>query len=308
MELRHLRYFLAVAEELHFGRAAARLHISQPPLSQQIRQLEEELGVVLFHRTKRRVELSDAGRLFLGEARAVLDQARQAKRSVQEAGKGVRGRLSIGFVSSACHTVLPQAVREFRRAYPEVEVSLREMIPAAQLAALARREIDIGLLRPPVTDAELSVESVLAEPLVVALPADHRLAGRRAVPIKALAKEPFVLFPRQHGPGVHDAVLQICHEAGFAPRAAYEPNEMQTILAYVAAGLGVSIVPGSLMSFRRGPIAFRRLAGAQASIELALAWTRARPSVLVDNFRRICGSAGIRCRQEMQNRIATRER
>src|SRR5687767_2086529 len=181
MELRHLRYFVAVAEELHFGRAAVRLHVSQPPLSQQIKALEEELGVQLFQRTRRHVELTDAGRALLPEARAALEQAERAQRVAREAGAGARGRLVIGFVTSASYSVLPAAVRALRRAWPSVEVTLREMVPSAQLEALEWREIDVGLLRPPVDDARVEVEVVLEEPLLVALPARSALARKRGL-------------------------------------------------------------------------------------------------------------------------------
>lgn len=295
MELRHVRYFVAVAEELHFGRAAARLHIAQPPLSQQIKVLEGELGVELFHRTKRHVELSEAGRLFLGEARATLAQAARAEQAVRDAASGIQGRLAVGFVTSACHTVLPAAVRAFRKAYPRVAISLREMTPAAQLAALARREIDVGLLRPPVQEPGLASEVVLSEPLVAALPRDHALAGRASVPLRALAGEPFILFPRQHGPGLVDVVLAACRGAGFTPAAAHEPDEMQSLLAHVAGGLGVSLVPASLAGFHAGEVAYRRLRGPRICVELALVWSEGRESVVAGNFRRFVRAAGPPC-------------
>lgn len=300
MELRHLKYFVAVAEELHFGRAARRLHVSQPPLSQQIRVLEAELGAMLFLRTKRRVELTDAGRVFLAEARLVLEAAHRAARAVGEAVRGERGLLTVGFVTSATLSILPRVVREFRAAHPAVAIELREMIPAAQLAALERREIDVGFLRPPVEDPAVDSEVVSSESLVAAVPSDHPLAARRTVALADLAEEPFVLFPRRHGPGVTDVVLAACREAGFTPRTLCEPNEMQTILAHVAAGSGVSVVPGSLATLSRELVAFRPLRDAPSSIDLVLAWTRLRTSVLVDDLRRVARAVGRRCRGELR--------
>jgi DNA-binding transcriptional LysR family regulator len=295
MELRHLRYFVAVAEELHFGRAAARLHMAQPPLSQQIKSLEGELGVVLFHRTKRHVELSEAGRLFLGEARATLSQAARAEQTVRDACLGIQGRLAVGFVTSACHTVLPTAVRAFRAAYPRIAISLREMTPAAQLAALARHEIDVGLLRPPVQEADIASETILVEPLVAALPHTHTLAGRATLPLRALASEPFILFPRQHGPGLVDVILSACREAGFTPAVAHEPNEMLSLLAHIAGGLGVSLVPVSLADFHTDSIAYRPLRGPGLGVELALVWLDGRESIVRDHFRQSLREAGRVC-------------
>ena len=270
MELRHLRYFVAVAEELHFGRAAERLHIAQPPLSQQIKALENELGVQLLARTKRKVELTPAGRLFLDEARLTLSQAARAQRIAVEADKGVRGRLRIGFVTSASYSILPVLVRRFRRDFPFIDLDLVEMIPSRQIEALEQGRIDVGILRPPVEGAGLVLETILEEPLVAALPSDHRLAVQKTVSLKMLAEEAFVFFPRHHGPGIYDVVMHACHAAGFSPRISYAPNEMQTILAYVAAGLGVSIVPQSLSGFHQGSIQYLPVHGRRLRTELAL--------------------------------------
>lgn len=295
MELRHLRYFVAVAEELHFGRAAARLHIAQPPLSQQIRALEGELGGSLFHRTRRRVELTDAGRAFLPEARATLAQAERAREALQEVRTGERGRLAVGFVTSACHTVLPAAVRDFRARYPNVEVTLHEMTPAAQLDALIRRGIDVGLLRPPVDMEGIATEIVLHEPLAVAIPAEHPRAKRKGLRLLDLREEPFILFPRRHGPGLSDVAHEACRGAGFAPRVAHEPNEMQALLAHVASGLGISIVPASIASFHPGAIVYRPLRGTTSCIALVAAWSTTREAAVVRNFRSSVAAEGARC-------------
>lgn len=247
--------------------------------------------------------MTDAGLVFLGEARQVLEQSRRAAQSVRLASMGERGRLRIAFVTSSALSILPRAVREFKRAYPNVDVDLKEMNPASQIAALARRDIDVGLLRTPLDGREIVSKTIFSEPLVIALPSDHRLAHRRSVPLESLAAESFILFPRHHGPGVTGLVLDLCRAAGFSPRIAHEPDEMTTILAYVASGFGVSLVPASLMSSSPGLIAFRSLRNVKASIELALAWSATRKSVIVENFNRICLAEGKRCRQELKRRL-----
>jgi DNA-binding transcriptional LysR family regulator len=292
MELRHLRYFIAVAEELHFGRAAERLYISQPPLSQQIKALENELGVQLLARTRRKVELTHAGRMFLDEARLTLQQAERAQRVALEAAQGIRGRLRVGFVTSASYSILPVVIRRFRRAHPYVTLELMEMIPSRQIAALESREIDVGILRPPVEETCMELETVLEEPLVAALPVNHRKSGQKALDLKSLSDESFVLFPRHHGPGIYDVIMQACHRAGFTPQVSYAPNEMQTILAYVAGGLGISLVPQSLTGFHPGLIAYCPLRGNRLRVELSLLTRPDDDSVPLRNFRMLCSESG----------------
>mgnify|MGYP001823345629 CR=1 FL=1 len=293
MELRHLKYFIAVAEELHFGRAAVRLHMAQPPLSQQIQKLEDELGVRLLERTKRKVELTASGKLFLEEARLTLQQADRAKRIAIETERGIRGRLRIGFVTSASYSILPITIRRFRLEHPFIDLELIEMIPSRQIEALGDGTIDAGLMRPPVADQHLHLETVLEEPLVVAMPNDHRKAMQKSVDLKTLAEESFVLFPRRHGPGIHDVILVACREAGFSPHVSYEPNEMQTILAYVAAGLGMSLVPQSISGFHSDSIAYVPLRGSHVRIELALATRAGEPCESLKSFCRICSEVGL---------------
>ncbi|MBV9229224.1 MAG: LysR family transcriptional regulator, partial [Chloroflexi bacterium] len=193
MELRHLHYFIAVAEELHFGKAAERLQMAQPPLSQQIRQLEDELGVQLFYRTKRHVQLTEAGHVFLQEARQTLIQAEQAIVAARRAGRGELGRLAIGFVGSATSDILPTLIRGFQERYPEVELLLRELTTAQQVRALQDGRIHVGILRPPVHDDTLRIETLFKEPLIVALPERHPLSSQVQLPIEALAREHFIL-------------------------------------------------------------------------------------------------------------------
>src|SRR5574340_256525 len=245
MELRHLRYFVAVAEELHFGRAAARLGTAQPPLSQQIRQLEGELGVELLARTRRRVELTEAGRVFLDEARGILQRVTQATSAARRAARGETGSLAIGVVASATYGLLPRVVRAFRERHPDVALTMSVMSTGAQVAALRAGQLQLAVARPPFGDETLVAEPLHEEPVVAAIPSGHRLSAKRSLPLRALAGEPFVLFPRDRRPGWYDFVLGLCREAGFEPVVGQDAPELATALALVAAGDGVTLVPAS---------------------------------------------------------------
>ena len=258
MELRHLRYFIAVAEELHFGRAAERLFIAQPPLSQQIQQLERELGFLLFNRTQRRVELTAAGQLFLEEARELLSGLEKAVAASRRVARGEIGWLGIGFVGTATYEFLPAVLSEFRAHYPEVELVLRELVSAKQVQALRDRRIHVGLARPAVADECVISETLYQEPLLAALPARHPLAQRERLTLAALATEPFILFPRHPKPSYADFLVTICEEAGFTPHVVQEAAEIHTAISLVAAGLGVTLVPASVQSAHRDGIAYRR--------------------------------------------------
>jgi len=284
MELRHLRYFVAVAEELHFGHAAARLHMAQPPLSQQIKTLETELGVQLFHRTKRKVDLTDAGRLFLPEARAALAQASHAEGVARRAQRGEIGRLRLAFITSAAQSLLPCIIRTFRTDNPGVDIELLELTPARQVEALDEGRVDVAFLRPPLARPDFVVQSLLKEPLVVALPTGHPMAKRRGVKLRDLRNEPFVMFPRDHGPGLYDLVLSLCRAAHFSPNVAYEANQMHTILAYVAGGLGVALVPASLMELQRSGVSYRALSEPRTDVELAMVYPKRNDCSVLGRF------------------------
>jgi DNA-binding transcriptional LysR family regulator len=266
MELRHLRYFVVLAEELHFSRAARRLGISQPPLSQQIRALELSLKAPLFERTNRRVELTEAGRALLVEARATLDQAERAATIVGQARRGEIGELRIGFAPSA-PLIAPftATILAFRKAAPGVRLVLDEQVTTQQIDALLERRLHIGFIRSPsvpdLPDAVAAIE-LYREPLSVFMHADHPLAARDRVPLKALASEPFIFFPRSHGTSLHDQVLALCRKAGFTPRIDQEARGNATILGLVAAGLGVSILPASLRGIAVANVACRAIAPA----------------------------------------------
>jgi DNA-binding transcriptional LysR family regulator len=275
MELRHLRYFVAVAEERHFGRAAQRLHMAQPPLSQQIRRLETELGAPLLHRTTRRVELAPAGAVLLTRAREILAAVDAATDDARRAARGEFGRLAIGFTGSATYALLPALAAALRAALPGVVLELRgELLTPAQVAGLVDGTLDLGLLRPPVRDASLEVEIVRREPLVAVLPKTHPLAAADVVPLEQLEGEPFVMYPSHFRSVLHDAVEDTCAAHGFHPRVALEVSETATLVSFVAAGLGVSLVPDSVRHMTVEGAVYRPLARAAAEVELAVAWRR----------------------------------
>ncbi len=275
MELRHLRYFAALAEELHFGRAAAKLHISQPPLSMQIRALEEELGVMLFNRTQRHVALTQAGHVLLQEARQILARVEQAVLVTRRAGRGEIGELAVGFISVADYNVLPLVLREFRRKFPLVNLTLREATTDAQVRDLVAGRLDVGFLLPPVTEPALESVPILREPLIAALPEKHPLAKKPGkLALEKLKDEPFILFPRPNAPGLYDDVVSCCKAAGFSPRVEQEAIQMQTIISLVSAELGVALIPASLTNLRRTGVVYKPLRQQSPLTEIRLAWRR----------------------------------
>jgi DNA-binding transcriptional LysR family regulator len=280
MELHHLRDFVAVAEELHFGRAARRLHMAQPPLSQQVRRLEAELGTPLFVRSRRHVALTAAGAALLPHARRALQAAEQGVEAARRAARGETGRIALGFVGSAMAGPLPAILRAFRAECPDVELALHQMTTAAQAGALRAGELDLGCLRPPLRDPGVALAPILTEALAVALPAGHPAAGQDPVNLATLAAAPFVAPPRPEGEAFADHVSAACAAAGFQPTVAQVATEMSTLLGLVAAGLGVALVPASLASQPRPGVAFRPI-GAPAGLPpltLALAWLPANLS------------------------------
>lgn len=284
IELRHLRYFIAVAEELHFGRAAEKLHIAQPPLSQQIRQLENELGFQLFHRTKRSVELTEAGQVFLGECQKILRQLDQAVQMGRQVSRGAVGQLVVGFVSSAAYSVLPDALRSFRAAFPDVSLELHELTTDQQVHWLKDGRMDVGFVRPPVDDELFCMMPIFQEPLVVALPINHPLANHAQIPLKDLAAEAFILFPRPLAPGLYDQIISLCHQGGFSPRVVQEAIQMQTIISLVAAEIGIAIVPVSLHHLQRTGVVYKPLVETTPKAAIALIWRRSHPSPTVQRF------------------------
>ena len=275
MELRHLRYFVAVAEERHFGRAAARLHIAQPPLSQQIRRFEAELGEPLLYRTTRSVELSPAGEVLLDRGREILAEVDSAIEDARRAARGEYGRLAIGFTGSCTYTMLPALAAALRRELPGVVLDLRgELLTPAQVGRLLDGTLDLGLLRPPVRERDLCTEVLQSETLLAVLPETHPLAEAEAVPLEQLEHEPFVTYPSHFRSVVHDAVEDACAAHGFKPLAAHEVAETATLVSFVAAGLGVSLVPASVRNMTVAGAVYRPLEHDATRVELAVAWRR----------------------------------
>jgi DNA-binding transcriptional LysR family regulator len=261
MELRHLRYFVAVAETRHFTRAAQALGIGQPPLSQQIQALERELGTALFARKPRAIALTPAGEALYEDARRILRDVERAAERVRRVARGESGRLRLGMINSApFHPLIPQVIREFRRAHPQVALSLDEG-PTPQLAAAVRDgELDVAFVRPLLgAEPGVASEVVADEDMVVALPSGHPLAKRATVPLLALSIEPFVLFPRTVGAGLHDSIVSACRAAGFSPRIVQETSQVTSIVNLVAAGLGVSIVPASMQQVHSDGVTYRAI-------------------------------------------------
>lgn len=274
MELRHLRYFQAVAEERHFGRAAERLHMAQPPLSQQIRQLEEELGVRLLDRNTRRVELTEAGAAYLERVRAILSEVDDAGEEARRVADGLQGRLVVGCVGSATYSLLPALARALREELPGVDVSFRgEMLVPQQVSALLAREIDLALLRPPVDEPALRLATLRQDRLIVALPERHRLAGRRRLRVEDLRGEDLVVHSAR-GSVMHGAVVALCRQAGFEPRVRHEVAETSTLVTFVAAGLGIAVVPEPVSELGVHGTTYRSLAARDARIDLAAAVRR----------------------------------
>jgi DNA-binding transcriptional LysR family regulator len=275
VELRHLRYFVAVAEERHFGRAAERLHIAQPPLSQQIRRFEAELGEPLFYRTTRSVELAPAGEALLERAPAILAAFDAAVEDARRAARGEYGRLAIGFTGSSTYAMLPSLAAAMRDELPGVVLDLQgELLTPAQVARLLDGTLDLGLLRPPVHERKLVTEVLHSEPLLAVLPETHPLADAEAVPLERLEGEPFVTYPSHFRSVVHDAVEDACEAHGFQPVAAHEVAETATLVSFVAAGLGVSLVPASVRNMTVEGAVYRPLLDDATRVELAAAWRR----------------------------------
>jgi len=246
MDLKQLRYFVSVAEELHFGRAAKRLFISQPALSFDIRKFEEQLGVTLLNRTNKSVSLTNAGQVLLDEARKLLQQAADAERLVVGSAHGRAGRLRVGFVNSMLHCGLPQAVERFETDYPSVEIVLAEMNTNEQVKAIQRMQIDMGFAYwGKFPDAVVST-ALFSEPFVCCLPASHRLARSKSIDLRALEDERFILFPRAVSPHYHDLITALCVEAGFSPLIRHEARLWQTVVTMIGFGMGIALVPGTL--------------------------------------------------------------
>ncbi|HEY9728155.1 MAG TPA: LysR family transcriptional regulator [Chroococcales cyanobacterium] len=290
MELRHLRYFIVLAEELNFTRAAERLRIAQPPLSQQIRSLEDELGLQLFDRRQRPLQLTPAGRVFLEQARQIFTQVEQAIGSAQRASRGENGRIVVGINTSIANSVLPAILRTFRDRFPNVELVLHELVSYQQLQELRDRQIDVGfvnlhhLQKIDENDDTLSFISILQEPFVIVLPESHPLAGQPQVSLAALADEVFILPPPHLPSGLYCQIVSLCQRVGFSPNVRQEATWMSTVLSLVAGGVGISLLPANAKNLQRIGVVFRFIQEQSPIFQTAMVWRRSDASVILHNF------------------------
>lgn len=284
VELRHLRHFVAVAEELHFGRAATRLRLAQPALSQSIMALEKEIGARLFDRTTRTVALTPAGRVLLDESRRTLEQAGHAVELTRQADRGEAGHLRVGYVASASYEILPPVLLEFRRRSPGVTLQLLSRSTAELADLLLAGDLSVGFLREPREHPDLESRHLVAERLVAVLPAGHPEAQRTATRLARLAAEPFIVFDRARAPGLFDTVVSSCVEAGFTPDIAQHSSDVQSILGLVAGGLGVTIVPESFRHLSVDGLVYRPLADVDTTVDLSAVWRRDRRTSVLDGF------------------------
>ncbi len=282
LDVRRLQYFLAVAETLHFRRAAEQLNVAQPALSQQIRRLEEDLGCRLLTRNRRGVELTPAGQALRESGRRALVQMAHAEDAARRTAANQVALLRIGFLNPAAFAVVPELLRRLRAEHPEVFVVLREGASAALLEEVRLGQLDVAFVRGPVTHAGVRIDVLRREPLVIVLPKKHALARHRRVPLAGLADEPFVGFPRDAAPSLYDAITRLCTDAGFAPSFAIEASEWYTIVSLVAAGLGVAILPESIAAFQHRDAVYRPIAGAPREVELVAARAPGTPGAALD--------------------------
>ena len=284
MEMRQLRYFLAVAEELSFVRAAARVGISQPPLSRQIANLEKEIGARLFERNTHGVAITEVGAVFRAGLISTLAQLDATLKSVKRAAQGQVGALSLGFGGSAVYTFAPSLLRRFRRTFPDVELLLHNIPVPSQLEALLERRIDIGFITLPVRNDAIATKLLLRDSLVVALPSGHPLTKRKEIPLSALSDCNFIVFPRAGDFGFHGKIMELCARANFAPRVAQEISPLESVIGLVGAGVGLSIVPSVARKFKFAEVEFRPIRERFAIVDFAMAWRKSDPSPVVKAF------------------------
>jgi DNA-binding transcriptional LysR family regulator len=272
MELRQLNYFVTVAEELHFGKAADRLQITQPALSKQIASLEEALGVQLLSRTKRTVQLTPAGQVFFEQAQQLLSHAEATIQLTQRTDRGDVGQLAIGFTATAVHTVMPQLVCDFRQDYPNVEISIIELATEAQVAALNQDKLDLAFLHPPIDARGIELHPILVEEFVAVLPQQHPLLKYDHIPLEAFANEPLIIHPRREGPALYDGFVRVCQAAGFQPKIVKETISLQTRVCWVAIGMGITFVSSELQFLVGRNVVCRPLETCPIHLKLAAAW------------------------------------
>lgn len=299
MELRQLRYAVTLAEELHFGKAAARLAVSQPSISEQIRRLETDLGAELFSRTSRSVRLTPVGEAFVGDARRILAEVDRLRNTVVEYSQGQLGQLRIGSVGPALAGIAPMVVKEVLRVAPQLTVSLEALSTEKQIQAILHGDLDAGFMRVVSRRKGLRVEHLMDEPLIAVLPADHRLASSASIRLSDLNNEPFVVWPREFNPNFFDQSIATCHGHGCLPSKLIEGSDIQTQLACISAGLGVAVLPRSFRGSRRDGIAFVPLRGRVRPVPLHLVWSAAHETAAVRCLRDV--AVRIRPKLELQH-------
>lgn len=285
MELRHLRYFVAVAENLSFRQAAEKLHMAQPPLSSQIKSLENELGVRLFERNTRSVRLTHAGQVFLQDVRSLLASSAEAQRRVKEAAQGLVGTLRVGVIAPAANAWLASVLRRFRQRFPSVQLSVFDLTSTEQLRRLRTHELDLGLLRPPMGDPDLDCIFVEESEQVLALPAGHRLVKKRKLEWKDFHDEDMVMIHPNGQHGYYDLFLAACARAGAKPRPAQYAHDIQTKMWLISAGFGMAPTTATLRQIRRPGLVFRGLPSPLAPVKTVLAWRKTDNSPVLEHFR-----------------------
>lgn len=287
LETKQLRYFAAVAEELHFGRAATRLHIAQPALSRQIRKIEDHVGVRLFERTQRRVELTPAGKVLLTRAQHLIEGVTKAEQAARRADAGEIGTLVLGFIHSSTYGLLPGILQRFRHLRPDIQLDLREMSMAEQAHALARGSIDIGLTRPSMFSINVETLPIFKEGFLAAVPIHHPLASSASTPLSRLANEPFVLFPSRTSPLFNASIMRMCEKAGFVPQVAQTATQVHTVIGLVSANIGVAIVPATAKNLHIAGVAVLRIEDNPPPVHVVLAWARQHDTPVIRAFRDI---------------------
>lgn len=293
MDLRVLRYFCTVVQEGHFGRAAARLGIAQPPLTRQIQKLERDLDVLLLHRMQKRFEVTQAGQLLYERGLRLLDGADQAQLDVRRASTGEMGRFSVGFVHSTAFTILPSVIGKFRQAFPDVQLEVREMHYNNLVPALEGGSVDVGLIRPHVNNRALQIVPLIREPFMALVPVGHRLATQKATSLRQLAHDPFVLFSRTGSPMIHMRVMEMCLRAGFTPATIQLADQIHTVAGFVGAGIGVAIAPSTVTNFNFPGLRCLHITDKVEPLPMALAWRQGKATALTRNFAKIARAAGL---------------
>lgn len=292
MDKRRLLSFIALAEELHFERAAARSHITQPAISQQLMQLEEMIGVRLLYRNKRRVSLTRAGEVFLGEARKIVAEMDAAARLARQIDQGEIGQLTVGVTAPALYIAFPEIITRFRQALPNVHIVTRHMTTAEQEEALRAGEIQIGIVHPPLVDDDLTSEEIASLVFDVVLSESNPLASQSTLSLADLAHERFIIFPRLIGPRLYDTILTLCAEAGFSPEVVIEAFPAQSIVALAACNFGVGFIASDVQHFKRPLVTYRKLTGPAPRLTLGVAYRRDEASPLVKAFISAAHQAG----------------